>query len=89
MRPQLADVVYGDLGTLQSSGGNFALATAACLENDRYETWASIPSNPAAGQGFWYLVRPADCGGGSYDESGAGQVQPRDPGIVASGVACP
>ena len=89
MRPQLADVVSGDLGTLQASGGSFALATAACLENDRYETWASIPANPAAGQGFWYLVRPADCGGGSYDENGPGQLQPRDPGILASGVACP
>jgi hypothetical protein len=89
MRPQLADVVYGDLGTLQSSGGNFALATAGCLEDDLFETWANIPSNPAVGQGYWYLVRPADCGGGSYDDGSAGQVQSSDPGILASGVACP
>jgi hypothetical protein len=89
MRPQVADVVWGDLDLLRASGGDYSAATSGCLENDRFETWANVPFGPAPARGHWFLVRPADCGGGSYDDGGSGQLQSRDPGIAASGAACP
>ncbi len=83
------DVVSGDLGTLVSSGGNFATATQACVSNNLQATSTSTLATPAVGQGMWFLVRGEDCkGNGTYDEGGA-QVGSRDAGISASGSACP
>lgn len=84
------DVVVGDLGTLRSSGGDFAAATSACLSSHLTTTSVTESSTPAAGQGIWFLVRGANCGGnGSHDSGGAGQVGLRDAEIAGSGNDCP
>jgi hypothetical protein len=84
------DVVKGSLVTLQSSAGNFTAATTACLANNLALTSVSDISTPAANNGFWYLVRPVNCGGGgSYDSGAPSQVGLRDAEIAASGFACP
>jgi hypothetical protein len=85
------DVVRGDLGTLRSSGGNFATSTVQCLVNDTPGTqfpYTVVP--PAPGQGFWFLVRAvALAGPGSYDSGGPAQVGSRDTEIAAAPVHCP
>ena len=83
------DIVRGQLSTLRTSGGSFAVSTTACVENDGADTTAPDPEVPVPGAGFWYLVRAADCAGrpGTFDDGT--QVAPRDAGIAASAAACP
>jgi hypothetical protein len=84
------DVVRGDLSILISSGGDFGSATQACLADDLGGTFLSVTDAPATDGGFWYLVRPVNCGGhGSYDSGGPAQVRPRDAGINSSASSCP
>jgi hypothetical protein len=84
------DLISGDLGALINTGGNFGLATQACLDNDLAATSLSVIDIPATGSGFWYLARPVGCGGhGTYDSGGARQVRSRDPGINSSLNSCP
>jgi hypothetical protein len=85
------DVVRGDLGVLQSTGGDFALATESCLIDDLSSTqWPSAANPGQPGEGFWYLMRVVSPGGPfTYDELSPTQVAPRDPGIAASGSAYP
>lgn len=84
------DLVRGNLAVLSSSHGDFALATSTCLGNDLLGTSQSDASIPASGQGFWYLVRGANCSGpGTFDEGSASQSGSRDAEIQASGHACP
>jgi hypothetical protein len=84
------DVVRGDLSILISSGGDFGSATQACLADDLGDTFLSATDAPATDGGFWYLVRPVNCGGhGSYDSGGPAQVRPRDGGINSSASSCP
>jgi hypothetical protein len=83
------DVVSGDLGTLVSSGGNFATATQACVSNNLTGTTTSVSVTPAVGHGIWFVVRGENCeGNGTYDEGG-NQIGSRDAGINASGSGCP
>jgi hypothetical protein len=45
---------------------------------------------PAAGTGFWYVLRPVNCqGAGSFDSGSASQLESRDAEIAASGETCP
>jgi PKD repeat protein len=83
------DLVRGTLGTLRSTGGNFAVATTTCLENDGLDTSGSDAASPPPGAGFWYLVRGADCANraGSYDDGT--QSGGRDAEIAAAASACP
>jgi hypothetical protein len=84
------DVVRGRTSTLTASGGNYGVATDACLLNNQAVTTFADPTVPPVGDSFWYLVRGASCGGvGSYDASGTGQPGPKDAQIAASGLACP
>jgi hypothetical protein len=84
------DIVRGSLVTLHTSGGDFALSTGACLQNDLAATTLDDGSPAGAGQGYWYLVRAVNCGGsGSYDSGAPSQVGSRDAEILASGNACP
>lgn len=80
------DVVRGGLTSLHDSGGSFQLATLGCVANNTSSTTVNETSSPAAGDGFWILVRQA---GDSYDEAYGNQVGSRDPEIAASGHACP
>src|SRR5437899_4447637 len=72
------DVVMGDAGILDSTGGDFTQATLRCLANDWTSTSFLDTHLPSSGQILWYLVRPVNCGGhGTYDEGGGGgQVAP-------------
>lgn len=84
------DVVRGELGLLRTSGGNFTTAVDACLANDVASVAFPQGPAPAAGDGFWYLVRFVLPGSvGSYDSGGPGQAASRDPGIATSALACP
>ena len=86
------DVVRGDLVRLVATGGNFALpvVTRECIANDWETTTVPDAILPAAGQGFWYLVRPVDTwGNGTYDSGYPSQVDQRDDEIAASGHDCP
>ncbi len=84
------DIVYGDLGSLRGTGGDFQLATSTCLNNDVPGLTVDLFGDPAVGEGLWYLVRGANCGGnGTYDDGQPSQINPRDPAIAASGSDCP
>jgi hypothetical protein len=85
------DVVRGDLGRLRESGGNYSVATSACLANNWYGSVLSDPTDPpASGTGFWYLVRHVNpFFSGSYDDEPPSLVAGRDPGINAAPGSCP
>jgi len=84
------DIVYGSLTDLRIAGGDFSSATQGCLAEKNTSTSFVVEGAVSDQQDSWYLVRPANCGGnGSYDSDGLSQVGSRDPGIDASGAACP
>lgn len=84
------DVVSGDLGALQASGGSFASSTTQCLAQRIAGPPLPFAATPPAGKGFWFLVWGVNCGGhGTYDSGAPSQVGSRDPGIAASGHDCP
>jgi hypothetical protein len=84
------DLIAGDLGALRGSGGDFSVATEACLSTHRTTRLLSHPDTPGPGEAFWYLVRGENCGGkGSYDSGGGVQVGLRDAEVAASGSDCP
>ena len=94
--PQLAgaawyDVVRGDLKLLRSSSGDFTTATEECMADNVSGDPPSLllTEFPDPGEGFWILVRGANCKGeGSYDTGALSQVGSRDFEIDASFV-CP
>jgi hypothetical protein len=81
------DVIRGGLALLRSGG--FTAATQTCLADDDPGTSLTHNDTPAPGDGFWFLARAANCGGGTWDSGGPGQVGPRDAPIEASGNGCP
>jgi len=84
------DLVQGDLDELRSSGGDFALATKMCLENNRPTRSLVETGTLQSGEGTWFLVRGQNCNGnGTYDSPGLEQLAPRDGGIADSGSDCP
>ncbi len=85
------DVLRGKLSLLSSTGGNYAVAVDRCLVDDLAAGEWKDKELPAAGEGYWYLLRAKNCAGqSSYDSfEENGLAGPRDPGIVASGRACP
>jgi hypothetical protein len=86
---QSYDVVYGDLGALLGSGGDFSVAILGCIAEDTTATSVEHPPNPNAGQAYFYLVRGNNCiGPGTYDSGSSSQSGPRDAGINASPVSC-
>jgi len=83
------DVLRGNLSDLHSSGGDFTQATELCLADDTSDTFIDDTDNPAASDGFWYLIRPANCGGsGSYESGGVEQDGLRDVEANASPQSC-
>ncbi|HEV8337190.1 MAG TPA: multicopper oxidase domain-containing protein [Candidatus Polarisedimenticolia bacterium] len=84
------DVVRGDAATLQSTGGDFAQATKACVADNRVETSMPYTAVPAVGEVWWFAARKVTGGGnGTYDGGDATQVGSRDAEIAASGHGCP
>jgi len=82
------DVIRGDLGMLRSSGGDYSAATLQCVIPGVAGTATTYVGDPAAGDGFFFLVRGIDCMQGSYDSGGSEQSSPRDSGIEDSGNDC-
>jgi hypothetical protein len=84
------DLVRGDLTALRASGGDFTLATEACLADARPDTAWDEPASPPPGAAWFYLARGLSCGGdGTYDTGGVGQAAPRDAGINQAPGSCP
>jgi hypothetical protein len=87
------DIARGSLVTLKSTQGNFSAATTDCFADNLTATTLNDPQSPAAGQGFWYVLRAVNCGGSasynSYNFGSPDQVGSRDAEIAASGHACP
>ncbi|MGH9867847.1 MAG: hypothetical protein ACREAA_06755 [Candidatus Polarisedimenticolia bacterium] len=84
------DVVLGTLSVLQSTQGDFHVSTGGCVANDTAATSVQHPPDPAAGDGYFYLVRPLNCGGnGAYESFNPSQVGLRDPEVAASPLRCP
>lgn len=84
------DVVRGDLGTLHATGGDFTAATVECLANNTTATQLDHAVDPAAGGGFWFLVRGVGAGGPmTWDDPGYSQVGSRDAEINAALMSCP
>ena len=83
------EVVRGDLTTLRTSNGDFAVATVECVEDNLTAPTLSLADVPSVGEGFWYLVRGVNCKGkGTYDSGGPSQSGLRDIEIDSSGGDC-
>jgi len=78
------DIVYGGLNCLHGSAGDFSSCTTGCLDNNRTTTSLLHTASPVSGDGFWYVVRGQNCGGGGTYGGAL-----RDAGINASGNDCP
>ena len=84
------DLTQGSLSILNATHGNYADASEGCLDDDVGVTSVAWPGAPPLGTGWWVLARPITASGpGTYDSGEPGQVGSRDPGIEASGLACP
>jgi len=83
------EVTRGDLMLLRTSDGDFTVATDQCVADNHTATTSLFPGTPAAGDGFWYLIRGVNCKGkGTYDSTDPPQPGLRDTGIVGSGLDC-
>jgi glucose/arabinose dehydrogenase len=84
------DIVGGDVALLRSTTGDFTAAVDQCAGNNQPGSSLSLVGTPAAGDAFFYIVRPVNCGGhGTYDEAEPSQVAPRDAEINAAPASCP
>ncbi len=84
------ELIRGDLGTLRSSGGDFAAASDDCASDNVTGTSTVVSFAPPAGDAVWFLLRAANCREkGTYDSGGTMQTGLRDAEIDASGNDCP
>ena len=84
------DLIRGSLQVLRATGGNFSASVNACLEDGLTASERDELETPAPGDGFWYLVRATNCGGGgTYDSGSPSQITSRDAGLLASPYTCP
>jgi hypothetical protein len=84
------DVVFGSLGALRSTGGDFRAATLGCLGSTVASTPVGGPSDPPLGEAFWYLVRGyGGVAGMTYDAGDPGNGGTCDAQIDAAPGACP
>jgi hypothetical protein len=84
------DVVSGDLTTLRDTGGDFIVATDACLIDN--SSAFSLPQIDvlAPGEGRWFLVRGLNVlGAFTWNSPGTGQVVDRDPQLQSAASGCP
>ncbi len=77
------DAFKGSLEALRMSAGNFDSSQLECLAEDSALNRTVDGSNPQPGSVFYYLARGSECVAqtGTYDTSGLGQTEPRDPEI--------
>ena len=84
------DAVFGSLGVLRASGGDFTAATAGCLASDVASSPITSGPVPPPGEAFWYLVRAyGGVAGTTYDAGDPGQGGYCDAQIDAARDACP
>jgi len=85
------DIISGDLGELRTAGGHYTnLTQSQCYSNDLAGTSTFTGSNPAPGNGQFFLMRAVGCTGiGPYDEGIPSQVRARDQELGASLYQCP
>ena len=84
------DVVSGDLTTLRVSGGDFVLATGACLVDNSSAFALPHTDVLAPGEGRWFLVRGSDAlGAFTWNSPGTSQVRDRDAQLQAAEAGCP
>jgi hypothetical protein len=84
------DVTRGGMGLLRQTGGDFSIATDACLADDQPSMTIEDADPVAVGDGYWYLVRAANCGGaGTYDNGFPSQEPGRDAEIASAPWSCP
>ncbi len=85
------DTIQGDLADLRASGGSFTSSFVACHDDNSPSADAWDPVIPAAGAGYYYLVRGVNvaCGFGTYDSGSSFQSESRDPEITAAVATCP
>ena len=85
------EIVRGKLSTLRATGGDFTAAVLDCAADDVTAGTALVSGTPepAPGDGYWYLARPANCKGkGTFDSGAPSQAGSRDAEIAASGASC-
>ncbi|MCP3980554.1 MAG: PKD domain-containing protein, partial [bacterium] len=84
------DLVRVDLAALRASGGDYRVSQLGCVNEDIVSTLTSDPTLPGPGQIVAYLARITDCGGlaGTFDTSGLGMIETRDPELQGPGSAC-
>jgi hypothetical protein len=81
------DIVRGSLVGLSELG--LTATVGGCLYDDEPSSLVSDPEPLPPGEGFWYLVRSANCGGSSSYGSGEPTLpQTRDEAVAASGLDC-
>jgi hypothetical protein len=86
---QSYDAVFGDVGRLRSSGGNFTTAVLGCLADNTTATSIGPLPDPPVGAAYWFELRGNNCSGpGTYDSGDPAQAGSRDPEINASPAAC-
>ena len=86
---QTYDLVFGNLGLLRSSDGDYTAATQGCLAYHTVSTSAPFVAQPGVGQVLWVLGRGNNsAGSGTYDFGDPGQVGSRDVEIEASPHSC-
>jgi Putative metal-binding motif len=84
------DIVRGNLAPLANHIGSLAQTSNSCLGSRVSSNFVIDESIPPDHDGFWYLVRPANCGGpGTFDDAGPRRVGSRDPGLNAAPSSCP
>ncbi|HET8948019.1 MAG TPA: hypothetical protein VFQ07_13655 [Candidatus Polarisedimenticolia bacterium] len=83
------DVVFGAIGPLRATGGDFSIAMRGCFATRGVVTNALSGTPPPVGEAYWVLVRGNnDAGAGTYDSGDPGQVGSRDAGIEAAPLLC-
>ena len=78
-------VVWGDLGTLRATGGDFAAATAGCLARGTWDATVPFGADPAPGEAFWLIARRD---GDTYGDGTPEQIGDPDAGIEGSNRSC-
>jgi hypothetical protein len=83
------DVVYGNLGALNASGGNFTTSIQGCVAENTAALQVVHDALPPVGGAFFYLLRASSCAGpGTWDSGAASQVGSRDAEIGAAPGTC-
>jgi hypothetical protein len=87
------DLVRGSLTLLAATGGDFTVATEACVMDDSSGQTFEDPAIPPPGEGYWYLLRVdqydgCPMGEGTYNSRKGHQAGDRNVEIQTSGRDC-